>query len=785
MFLLGFALSLLPATASMTDAIELSTATVVVHDGRETSGGYVAATVLVEELEKRTGIRLPVSTRWPESGPVIEIVAGKKEAPRKFDPLFALLTKPESYGISTTFAARTPPSPDASNIMILGADARGALFGVGHLLRKLEWRQGSVTLPAPLNVTCVPEYPIRGHQLGYRATANSYDAWDPAQYDQYIRELALFGTNAIEAIPVQDERPIVGKTPREEMDAAMSTICDKYGLAFWVWTPATFDLNDQKLRAESLAEFERLYKQWKRLDAVFFPGGDPGDNPANLVMPYLDDLSAILAKHHPKAKIWVSLQGFDETQVDAFYAWVNAHHPVWMGGVVAGPSSPSIRDTRVRLSSEYGIRHYPDITHVVRAQYPAHWIDPAFAFTLGREPVNPRPVFYRTVHNNLAPYTSGFLTYSDGIHDDVNKFVWSALGWDTQADLREVLMDYSRLFFGPDVAQGAADGIFALERNWEGSLALNGAVDATLAHWQGLEATAPQLAGNWRWQMNLLRANYDAYVRHRLIHETALEEEANARMLEAASAGANYAMDAALAALQRADTEKVRPELRQRVEELCAALWKSIGFQTSVEKYQAIAPERGAVLDYVDYPLNNRWWLEDEIAKARGMATEEEKVAHLRMLAMWEHPGPGSFYDDIGNVAQSSHVIRSEPVNSLVEPDRATVPDFMWWDSGKRRVRQSWMSKMDWPEGLRYLGLDPEADYVLRTTGLSQCQPRANGERLAPTLDGKEIGEIKEFPIPKRLHRERVLTITFDVPYEPGINWRQASRLSEAWLIRK
>jgi hypothetical protein len=35
-------------------------------------------------------------------------------------------------------------------------------------------------------------------------------------------------------------------------------------------------------------------------------------------------------------------------------------------------------------------------------------------------------------------------------------------------------------------------------------------------------------SGNWRWQLCLLRAYYDAYTRRRLIYESRLEDEANA-----------------------------------------------------------------------------------------------------------------------------------------------------------------------------------------------------------------------------------------------------------------
>ena len=30
----------------------------------------------------------------------------------------------------------------------------------------------------------------------------------------------------------------------------------------------------------------------------------------------------------------------------------------------------------------------------------------------------------------MMPSTMGFLTYSEGVNDDMNKFVWSGLGWD-------------------------------------------------------------------------------------------------------------------------------------------------------------------------------------------------------------------------------------------------------------------------------------------------------------------------------------------------------------------
>ena len=79
------------------------------------------------------------------------------------------------------------------------------LFGIGRLLRELHLTAGRVALPEGLNLTSSPKYPLRGHQLGYRPKTNSYDAWNAEEWERYIRELAVFGTNAIELIPPRSD----------------------------------------------------------------------------------------------------------------------------------------------------------------------------------------------------------------------------------------------------------------------------------------------------------------------------------------------------------------------------------------------------------------------------------------------------------------------------------------------------------------------------------------------------------------------------------------------------
>ena len=775
------------APALGAEPVDLNRATLVVRSGNSVPlPERTAARVLLEEVKKRTDISLPQSTLWPENGAVIALLSGAEGKFQGKDvPATAHCSKAEGFAIFTDLTR-----PQQPVVWIVGADARGALFGVGKFLRTVDWQSGILKLDVPLNVISSPDRPIRGHQLGYRATANSYDAWSPAQFEQYIRELALFGSNSVEGIPFQDERPTLSSYPRSKMNVDLSRICERYGQAYWMWVPADFDLRNKYLRAKALLRQDELFQQCPEVTGIFVAGGDPGDNHPKLVIPYVVDLAKVLQRHHPKARIWLSMQGYDLEEQEYVYHWLASEKHPWLGGIAAGPSSPPLAELRSRLPKDMPIRDYPDITHSVRCQFPVPYWDPAFAFTLGRECVNPRPIFYSRVIHDTSPFTDGFISYSDGCHDDVNKVLWSSLAWDSNEDVNTILTDYCRLFFGPSIADTAAAGIFAFERDGEGALATNGGVDATFALWKGLEKQSPQLIGSWRWQTCLLRAYYDIAIRKRLIYESQLESEANEAILGAGTTtnGSAGAIEVALAALKRADTTPVFPEYPARVVQLCEDLNKSIGLQTSVKKYGASGSERGCVLDFLNYPLNNRLWLEDEFTKVAHLKTEAEKVARLREIALWEHPGPGSYYDSIGNVAKSPHEVRNEKIaGPLLDVDNMNLPGVMFWvgTDALSRVRQSWITDEGWPTALKYPAVDPNADYVVRTTGVGDCLLRVNGVRIAPTIDGKKIGDIKEFPVPRLLYRDGQITLTFDPTFEPTLNWRVQSRLTEVWLIKK
>jgi hypothetical protein len=158
-------------------------------------------------------------------------------------------------------------------------------------------------------------------------------------------------------------------------------------------------------------------------------------------------------------------------------------------------------------------------------------------------------------------------------------------------------------------------------------------VSETLRIFQEMEREAtPQEKLNWRFQLALYRAYYDAYTRRRLIYETELEEKAMDVLRAAERVGAEQALNRAEAILDRAHAEPVAGDLRARTFELAEALFQSIRMQLSVKRYQAASTRRGANLDLIDVPLNDSVRLRRAFRSIRALSKEKKRVSAIEAL---------------------------------------------------------------------------------------------------------------------------------------------------------
>ena len=146
------------------------------------------AAMLAEEIEKRTRIRLAVSERARRRPGAVD------RARRPSDDRGGQ-------------RARTGIACRCERVGAVGGQrcARDAVRGGRAAAQSADGSRRARHRRRFASIATAPKYPLRGHQLGYRPKTNSYDGWDVAQWEQYIRDLAVFGTNAIELIPPRSD----------------------------------------------------------------------------------------------------------------------------------------------------------------------------------------------------------------------------------------------------------------------------------------------------------------------------------------------------------------------------------------------------------------------------------------------------------------------------------------------------------------------------------------------------------------------------------------------------
>jgi hypothetical protein len=238
-------------------------------------------------------------------------------------------------------------------------------------------------------------------------------------------------------------------------------------------------------------------------------------------------------------------------------------------------------------------------------------------------------------------------------------------------------------------------------------------------------------------------------------------------------------------------------EWRERIVELADRLFETIHMQSSVERHQAIAIDRGATLDTLDWPLNNRRWLSERLRAAQARGDEAERLAMLDEILNWKHPGPGGFYDDLGNPSAQPHLVRGLPYDqdpaSLqsartgfeeapdVDASQAPAWPLSWIDHAESLVEA--------PLRMRYTQLDPSAQYRLRVVyagdgPLKKIRLVANGEiEIHPLIAKPSPVEPIEFSIPVEATAGGQLELAWF--REPGLGDNgRGCQVSEVWLIR-
>jgi hypothetical protein len=298
---------------------------------------------------------------------------------------------------------------------------------------------------------------------------------------------------------------------------------------------------------------------------------------------------------------------------------------------------------------------------------------------------------------------------------------------------------------------------------------------------------------NWRFQQALYRAYYDAYTRSRLLVESGLEEQAMDRLRQADELGWRLALDQAQAILDQAISQPVSSQWRRRIFQLAEALFQSVHMQLSVPLYYAQSETRGANLDAVDYPLNDRPWLEDQFTRIRALTGEQERLEKIHKIVNWTDPGLGGYYADLSNAYGCPYIVKGLDYEEDPGFYKTSHRRFPYWKDAQP-IRRAWRGYTgnlnDIPFRMHFPDMDPSAQYMVRVV-YSDTEEEVKVRLMAedtieihPYINKTYPREPFEFDIPREATGGGELKLS--LYRQPGLGGIGAGQeISEIWIIKK
>ena len=380
--------------------------------------------------------------------------------------------------------------------------------------------------------------------------------------------------------------------------------------------------------------------------------------------------SFFLAAHRARTKLGSSFCGLSLS---------SAQVRSYLTGVVIGPHW-SIPTTKIlqEMPKGFAVRQYPDICHSRSAQYAIpdwHW---AWQFTHGRQVrlakrgllivlwfvsmtcralgclqvVNPMPRMMESIvrlRGNGSTPTIGVGAYSEGANDDLNKAVWSGIAANPNTTIEDLVAQYARYHFGAELEESMTALLFGLEQNWVGGdIATNTHILSTISLATSVLQQANStgsLQTNWRMQMYLYRAYYDAYVQARFQSQTQCVQQAKEILAQMSQSGSRAAIDRARKALLSVGGAQGDSDEPAALKQTCLSLFDAMNKSVGVEVIQGQVTSMN--IDKIDETTSDVGFMLAELERFEQMGTEAERVHAIHVLLTWEDPGVGGFYDNL------------------------------------------------------------------------------------------------------------------------------------------
>lgn len=820
-----------------------------------------AARILVERISGPGGLAVRVereSQAKPAGRDALLILLGVQSSHKGIARLMErerMWTDPEGF-VLKTFA-----QPEGPVLVAVGIDTHGVLFAVGEILRRADVRQDGLEFPIPFETRAAPAFEVRGTQFGQSRVAfekGKVRRWTAKELQRKIEDYTLAGANTFEyrALSYDDEtyrflrsmglKVLVHYTANAGSGPAEWAAKESYGRTGYLCPsiPAA--------RQALLDKCDATFRNSAPVDYVRFSGGDGGGCECDRCRPYggtfmrlTEELAAVVHRYHPKAQIFVTNQKFDNEGDLAIFSYLREKPRPWLRAFCYGPGSDAmawfpgyrqnyrmdlfrypgfgpfdryLKEILHQLPPQQDLVFFNELTHTRGSQYgyasaypradtngdlPPHWnhwlyerrMDPVLAMVYDRLTFFAWPRHYRWVFGETVRYGIGDVTHSSGTQDHFNQWMWQRLMWGPHRTAEDVVAEYARAWFGPEAAQPMEEALFQFEKNFE----LDPKVPLTektgidryynLVKQAGERMPIIRMKENWLWREHMQRAALDKFIQLDLHEQLALRGRIERRIAQALKqpAASAAAIDEALAWLAQprgtAEMQRYRAEAVRLGEE-------------SNQLYGV----RSDALSSLDHDFVGFGWLKRQLERAK-VTSGEKRTEMLEMIADYENPGEGGFYDDAGSFEGAPHIVNGQPYSfsAIAEGNRPSQRTLHFTQESDQGVT------------LRYEGLDHDAAYRIRFTFvrppyqdrhahlMKQTTQSVYAEQfiLAKDLEiPKAMSDYFTFDIPREATCDGVLTIRLEkspvIKFGTRVDreiWRNTDGwgtiLSEAWLMKK
>jgi len=501
-----------------------------------------AADLFAAEVRRRTALDVPVGSVARAKHALVAGTAASGDEASAFAEQRPEVAKlgPDGYCLATT--------PDANGrLHIVGQSPSGVVAGLGKLLRLARYAERAVVVPA-VTLTDTPQLPVRGI---YFAThfGNFYHVAPLDEVDRVIEDFALWGGNSLtvwfdmhhfSGFDDPAAQAHVGRL--KHFGETARGLGMQFGLAFLA--NEAYNTSPEPLRAKwlpgwphyhvelcpSKPEGLALTGKWQAQILSAFPNVDfiwtwPYDQGgcacdqckpwgANGFLRASEQLARLYHERFPEGKVWLSTWLFDslsgaQGEYAGLLRYLREQKPNWLGGILGGTHGdalPKVLDERPD-PERYPLTCFPEISMYQMSPW-------------GGCGANPLPGFCGRLMDNLrerTPFVRGRIQggwpYSEGIYEDLNKFLWSQFFWSPGRPTEDMLAEYASYYLCPEATADAVRLFHLLEEthprtNWrvrnlaqaEEAWALAEALDARLPTWA---------KASWRWRLLYVRAAID------------------------------------------------------------------------------------------------------------------------------------------------------------------------------------------------------------------------------------------------------------------------------------